>query len=103
MALGGEVVDFVGLHRLDDADEAGGVGHVPVVQHEASVRVVGILVEVVDAVGVEERGAPLDTVDFLALLQQEFREIGAILAGDAGDECLFHAWSNIRRFAASRA
>ena len=34
MALGGEVVDLVGLGLLDDADEVGRVGHVAIVQDE---------------------------------------------------------------------
>ena len=50
---------------------------------------VRILVQVVDAVGVEQRGAALDAVDFVALAQQEFGEVGAVLAGDAGDEGFF--------------
>jgi hypothetical protein len=37
VALRGEVVDFVGLHLLDDADQAGRVGQVAVVQDEAAV------------------------------------------------------------------
>jgi len=41
----------------------------------------------VDAVGVEERGAALDAVDLVALLEQELGEVRAVLAGDAGDEC----------------
>src|SRR5678815_573787 len=47
---------------------------------------VRILVQVVDALRVEERGAPLDAVDDVALLQQKLGEIGAVLAGDAGDQ-----------------
>ena len=34
-----------------------------------------------------ERGAALDAVDFVALLEQQLGEVGAVLAGDAGDEC----------------
>ena len=89
MALRGEVVDFVGLDLLDDADQVGGVGQVAVVEDEAAVGVVRVLVEVVDAVGVEQRGAAFDAVDGVAFVQQEFGEIGAVLAGDAGDECGF--------------
>ena len=85
VALRGEVVDFVGLHLLDDADEAGGIGEVAVVQDELAVVLVRILVQVVDAVGVEQGSAALDAVDFVALFQQEFGEVGAVLAGDAGD------------------
>ena len=81
-----EVVDLVRLHLLDDADQVGGIGQVAVVQHEIAVGDVRVLVQVVDAVGVEQRGAALDAVDHVALFQQEFGKIGAVLAGDAGDE-----------------
>jgi len=43
---------------------------------------------VVDAPGVE-RAAPADeAVDQVPLLEQQLREIAAVLAGDAGDQCL---------------
>ena len=86
VALRRQVVNLVRLHLLDDADQIGGVGQIAVVQDEVAVLHVRVLVEMVDAVGVEERGAALDAVDDVALLQQELGEIGAILAGDAGDQ-----------------
>ena len=49
-------------------------------------RQVGILIEVIDAGGVEGGGAAFDAVHGVALLQKEFREIGAVLAGDPSDE-----------------
>ena len=55
MALRRQVVDLVGLHLLDDADQIGGVGQVAVVQMQAHVALVRVLVEVIDAVGVEAR------------------------------------------------
>ena len=54
MALGRQVVDLVRLYLLDDADQVGGVGQVAVVQHEALVGLVRVLVQVVDAVGIEQ-------------------------------------------------
>ncbi len=86
MALRGQVVDFVRPHLLDDADQAAGVGQVAVMQDEPLIRLMGVLIEVVDPVGVEQRAAALDAVDDVALVQQEFGEIGAVLSGDAGDE-----------------
>ena len=81
-----------------------GVGEVAVVQDEAAVRLVRVLVEVVDALGVEGRGAALDAVDLVALGEQELGEVGAVLAGDAGDQSLFHlsscsldSWAPARR------
>ncbi len=86
MALRGEVVDFVRLGLLDDAHQVGGVGEIAVVENEAAVRFVRILVQVVDAVGIEERGAALDAVDDVALAEQEFGQVGAVLPGNTGDK-----------------
>ena len=90
VALGAEVVDLVGLHLFEDAAEAGAVAEVAVVEDHAGVGVVGVGVEVVDAVGVEGAGAADDAVDFVAFGEQEFGEVGAVLPGDAGDECALH-------------
>jgi hypothetical protein len=87
VALRRQVVDLVGLRLLDQADQVGGVGQVAVVQEEARVVLVRIDVEVIDAAGVEGRGAPLDAVHHIALLQQERREIGPILPGHPRDQC----------------
>jgi hypothetical protein len=62
-----QVVDLVGLHLLHDADQVGAVGQVAVVQLEALVVDVRVLVQVVDAVGVEQAGAALDAVHRVAL------------------------------------
>ena len=49
-----------------------------------------VLVDVVDPLGVEQRGPAFDAVDFIAFFEEEFREIGSVLSGDAGDEGAFH-------------
>ena len=89
VTLRGEVVDFVGLNLLDDADQAAGIGEVAVMQDELAVGLVRILIEVIDAVGVEERRAALDAVDLVAFVEQELGEVGAVLARDAGDQGYF--------------
>ena len=86
VALRRQIVDLVGLGLLDQADQVGGVGQVAVVQEEACLVLVRVGVEMVDPAGVERRGAPLDAVHDVALGQQKRREIGAVLAGDAGDQ-----------------
>ncbi len=60
---------------------------------EAEPRVLhlGILVDVVDPLGVEERGTALDAVNFIAFVEQELGEVGSVLSGDSGDQCFFHA------------
>jgi len=47
---------------------------------------VGILVKVIDPGGVEAAGAAFDAVHGVALLQEQFGQIAAVLAGDAGDQ-----------------
>ena len=52
---------------------------------------VRILIQMIDAVGVEQRGPALDAVHFVALAEQKLGKVGAVLAGDAGDQrCFFH-------------
>ena len=86
MRLRREVVDLVRLHRLDDADQVGRVGHVSVVENEPLILVVGILIDVVDTAGVERGRPALDAVDLVALGQQQFGEVRAVLSRRAGYE-----------------
>jgi hypothetical protein len=44
-----------------------------------------ILVQMVDPVRVDQRGSTLDTMNDIALLEQQFGKIGAILSGYASD------------------
>jgi len=87
MALGAQVVDLVGLHFLNDAGQVAGVAEVAVVQLEAGIVDVRILVDVVHTLGVKGAGAALDAVHDVTFFQQQLGQIGAVLAGDAGDEC----------------
>ena len=88
VGLGAEVVDFVGLDAGEDFAEAGAIDEVAVVEEEAGVGIVAVAIEVIDAVGVERAAAADDAVDLVALVEQKFGQVGAVLAGDAGDEGL---------------
>ena len=81
MRLGAEVVDLVRADIGQQTDQVRGIGEVTVVEVEAFVIDLWVLVEVVDPVGVEVRGAALDPVDLVALLEQELREVRTVLAG----------------------
>ncbi len=85
VALSGEVVDFVRLYLLNDADKVGRIRKVSVMQMEPDVLLVRILVEMIDAVGVERGGPSLDTVDFIAFTEQQLGQVGTILSGDSRD------------------
>jgi hypothetical protein len=45
----------------------------------------GIDIELVHPAGVERGGAPLDTMNLITFPEQEFCEIGPVLAGDPRD------------------
>lgn len=67
-------------------------------QNEAAVLNVRVLVQVVNAIGVEQRGATLDAVNNIAFLEQKLGEIGSILTSDASNESgsFFHWGSSLR-------
>jgi hypothetical protein len=94
VAHGSEVIDFVWLGFLDDADEVAGVAEVAVMEVEAWIIAVGVLVEVIDSGGIEEAGASFDAVDGVAFFEEEFGEVGTVLAGDSSDESGLHEWES---------
>jgi hypothetical protein len=49
----------------------------------------------IDTIGIEKRGSTLDTVDLVALLQEQFGQIGAVLTGNAGDKCTLSSHENL--------
>jgi len=55
----------------------------------AGLGIVELVIEMIDALGVERGRAALDAVHLVALGEQKLGEIGAILAGDARDQCAF--------------
>ena len=89
MGLGAQVVDFIGLRFLNDANQVAGVGEVAVVQLEIGVFYVRILVNVIDPLGVEGTGTAFDAVHDVAFFQEELGQIGSVLACDTGDERSF--------------
>ena len=94
MALCRQVIDFVRTDLADDADQAGGVGHVaPMEVDEALLLHIPhplIQVQVLDAARVETAAPPQDSMNLIALLNQEFREERAVLTGNTGDQSFFH-------------
>lgn len=68
MALCAEVINFIRLCFLHDANEVAGVAQIAIVQLEVGVVYVRVLVDVVDTLGVEQRRAALDAVNDVALL-----------------------------------
>src|SRR5215472_4878955 len=46
-----------------------------------------VVVEMIDAVSVEEACASHEAMDLVAFCEQELGEVGAVLTGNAGDQC----------------
>ena len=77
--LRGQVVDLVGPVRAQHLDQRDLVEQVA--GHEGDP-----VLEVADALEVDGAGAPHHADHLVALVQQELGQVGAVLAGDAGDE-----------------
>ena len=85
MALRSNVTDLIWLYFFNNTGQVASVTQVSIVQLEAGVVYVGVLVDVVDTVGVKRAGTAFDAVHFVALVQQQLRQVGAVLAGYAGN------------------
>lgn len=62
VALGGKVVDLGRPDLLDQADQIGRIGHVAIVHQKRHIRDLPVLIEMIDARGIEGRGPPLDAM-----------------------------------------
>ncbi len=90
MRLRAQMIDLIRPRVVDQVGELFPVGQIAVVQEQPGGRVVRVLVDVLDPVGVERAGFPNQTVDFIAFGEQEFGQIRSILAGDACNQGLGH-------------
>ena len=46
-----------------------GIGQIAVVQHKVAPYFMRVFIDMIDAIGVKERGSPFDAVDFVTLRQ----------------------------------
>src|SRR5690606_8013987 len=83
--LGTEIVDLVRLNFLDDPGQVRGIRQVTVMKDEILVIRVRILIDMVNALRIEQRCATFDAMDLITLFQEELGEIGTILASNAGN------------------
>ncbi len=90
MALRAEIIDFVRLDIAQDAGEVRPIGEVAIMEDEIPGFAVRILIDMVDAAGVQRRRTALDAMDRVALGKKKLRQVRAILTGNAGDECRLH-------------
>ena len=55
-------------------------------EHKARITLVGGLIKVIDQAGVETARTPVNSMHLVPLLQQQLRQIAAVLPGDAVDQ-----------------
>ena len=71
-------------------------------EYKVPVFAVRGLVEVVDTLGIKKRSPPLDAMYDVPLFEQKLRQIGAVLASNAGDKGFFHFLSILCDFGYSK-
>src|SRR6516162_8890091 len=90
MALCREMIDFIGLDAVEQFDQTRRVSSITMVQKELNVVNMGVLIEVVNTLGVERRSTTDNAVDLVALGEKQFRQIGAILSRNTSYMGFFH-------------
>ena len=65
--------------------QAACIREISIVQDKVPVLEMGVFVEMVDAVCVEERATPFDAMDLISLAKKKLRQIGTVLPGYASD------------------
>ena len=88
MRLSSKVVYLIGSNGIEPSAKRRSVSEIGIVElHSGLVGVVGIDVDVIDSLGVEVGGAANEAMDLVSFAEQEFSEVGTVLAGDTGDQC----------------
>jgi len=70
MALGTEMIDLLRFYVIDDIGELFSVGEVTVMKKEADIVTMGILIDMINSVGIEGGRAPDYSMYFIPLMQQ---------------------------------
>ena len=86
MTLRRQIVHFVRVDVMDKAHEIRTVAEIAIMEEELHAIDMRILIEVIDAPRVERARTADNAVDFIALAEQQFRKVAAVLSRNAGDE-----------------
>src|SRR6516225_1635452 len=89
MALRAEIVDLAGIDLLKYPAQHRAVREVAVMQRQPFAGEVRIVIEVIDAIGVEQACPADQTVHLVALGEQKLGQVRAILPGNTGDQGAF--------------
>src|ERR1051326_1651112 len=90
MTLCGEVVNLIRFEPVEEFDQIGGIADIPVVKEKTHTVDMRVGIEVVDSARIECARTENDPMDFVPLLQEEFRQVRTVLACNSRNECFFH-------------
>src|SRR5262252_4731875 len=86
MALSREIVNFVRLVLLDQADQVGGICQVTIVHEKSRLVLMRINVEIIYARGIERGRSTFDAMHYVPFFQQEAGQMSAVLSGNARNQ-----------------
>src|SRR5262249_7378911 len=96
MALRTQIVDFLRLEAVEKSEQARRVGQNRKMQEQPFLVLMLIRKDIVDARRVEAAGPALNAMHHVALLQQKFSQVGAVLTCDACDKrCFSGGWIHL--------
>ena len=95
VALAGQMINFRGPHFRKNPPQSGSIGKIAIMQEEAFIVDVFVAPQMFDARAQEIARAPNDSMNGVPFSEKQFRQVGTILAGDAGDERSL--WISIHR------
>ena len=87
MRLAGQMVKLSGLDLRHDPPNCRWVRKVGIMQKQSTVVNLIVSVKVTESGSFQRAGTTDKTVNFVAFVQQELRQVGAILACYSGNEC----------------
>src|ERR1700740_3377327 len=98
MGLRGQVVNLVRRDQFDNTPQTGAVSKVAIVELQALMTAVEAAAQMVYTSGGEAGGAAHDSVNVVALGEQQVGQIRAVLSGHAGNQrSLTHSIESLRR------
>ena len=86
MALRPEMIDFIRLQFVKQLHEIYRVGQIAIMKEQPDAVDVRVGIKMIDPRCVERAGPPNNPVDFVALLQEQVREITSVLSSDSGNQ-----------------
>ena len=85
MTLRSQVVNLNWLHLLHNVKQATGICKIAVVEDETAISCVWVLIQMINAVCVEKRSAPLYTMNFITFFKKSLGQICTVLPSNSSD------------------